>query len=303
MVLDDLRWFTVLARTEHATDAAARLGIPQPTLSRGLARLEAEFGVPLFDRPGRRLVLNRFGEALLRRVARALGELDAARQDLAALADPDVGHVRLGFLPSLGGWLVPQIIGTHRRHHPRVDIQLKQASADVLVVDVRDDTLDLGLTSPRPAGDDLLWRPLHTERLYLTVPNDHRLAPRGRVRLVEAAAERFIVLEAETGLARITDGLFHRAGVVPDVAFVSSDLGTVRAMVASGLGVAIAPVPPAVLRSGGLAYVPLADDGAQRVIGLVQPARRSVLPAVQQLADIAVELGRVPEEVPSRPVR
>jgi DNA-binding transcriptional LysR family regulator len=292
MLVEDLRWFTVLARTQHATDAAARLGVPQPTLSRAIRRLEDDLGVALFDRPGRRIVLNRFGQALLPRAEGVLAEVDAARREVTTLADPGVGRVRLGFLASLGAWLVPEILGRHRREYPEVEVQLRQEAADALVADVREDRLDLALTSPRPQGNDLRWQALHTERLYLTVPSDHRLADRTRVRLAEVAGERFVALDAETGLRHITDALFRRARLTPDVALESSDLGTVRAMVQAGLGVAIAPVPPPALRSGGLTYVPIADQGAQRVVGLVLPVRRTVLPAVRRFSEVAIELSR-----------
>ncbi|MUM36110.1 LysR family transcriptional regulator, partial [Mycolicibacterium sp. CBMA 361] len=65
MLLDELRWFVVLAETEHVTDAAAELGVAQPTLSRALARLENQVGTPLFDRIGRRLQLNGYGRIML----------------------------------------------------------------------------------------------------------------------------------------------------------------------------------------------------------------------------------------------
>lgn len=60
MDLDELHWFVTLAETEHVTDAAAELGISQPTLSRALARLETRIGAPLFDRVNRRLRLNTY---------------------------------------------------------------------------------------------------------------------------------------------------------------------------------------------------------------------------------------------------
>ena len=56
-----LRQFVVVAREEHMTRAAELLGIPQPSLSRSIARLESELGVPLFTRPGRSIRLTRHG--------------------------------------------------------------------------------------------------------------------------------------------------------------------------------------------------------------------------------------------------
>src|SRR5882757_11423187 len=62
VTVDELQWYVVLAETEHMTEAAARLNVAQPTLSRALARLERRLGTPLFDRVNRRLRLNRYGE-------------------------------------------------------------------------------------------------------------------------------------------------------------------------------------------------------------------------------------------------
>ena len=65
MHLEELQWFVVLAETEHVTEAAAELGISQPTLSRALARFEEQAGTALFDRVNRRLRLNPYGRIMV----------------------------------------------------------------------------------------------------------------------------------------------------------------------------------------------------------------------------------------------
>jgi DNA-binding transcriptional LysR family regulator len=82
MDLLQLCYFQAVARHQHVSRAAAELRIAQPSLSRALARLEADLGVPLSDRHGRRLVLNRFGPAFLARVDAALDELGQGRREL-----------------------------------------------------------------------------------------------------------------------------------------------------------------------------------------------------------------------------
>ncbi|MGH3638048.1 MAG: LysR family transcriptional regulator, partial [Myxococcota bacterium] len=72
MHLEELQWFVVLAETEHVTDAAAELGISQPTLSRALARFEDQAGTQLFDRINRRLQLNPYGQIMLEHARRSL---------------------------------------------------------------------------------------------------------------------------------------------------------------------------------------------------------------------------------------
>ncbi|KOG85386.1 LysR family transcriptional regulator, partial [Streptomyces varsoviensis] len=89
MDLLSLRCFQVVARHEHISRAAAELRVAQPSVSRTIARLEAGLGVRLFDRNGRQVRLNQYGAAFLRRVDRALGELDDARRELADAAGLD----------------------------------------------------------------------------------------------------------------------------------------------------------------------------------------------------------------------
>src|ERR1700744_3159551 len=93
-----LRQFVVVAREEHLTRAAELLGVPQPTLSRSIARLEAQLGLALFTRPGRSIRLPRPGRDLLEAAERALAVLDAALGRLAGEAHPLSGRVALGFL-------------------------------------------------------------------------------------------------------------------------------------------------------------------------------------------------------------
>src|ERR1700744_169707 len=98
-----LRQFAVVAREEHLTRAAELLGVPQPTLSRSIARLEAEMGVPLFTRPGRSIRLTRHGRVLLDSAQRSVAALTAGVHRVIGEADPARGRVALGFLHTLGG--------------------------------------------------------------------------------------------------------------------------------------------------------------------------------------------------------
>lgn len=149
MHLDELSWFVVLAETEHVTDAAAELGISQPTLSRALARLEDEVGVPLFDRVNRRLQLNAYGEILLEHARRTITEMRSATERIAAMRDPDTGLVRLAFLHSQAGSFVPDLLRRFRAHAPHVQFSLTQGAAHDLQR-LAGGQVDLAITSPRP---------------------------------------------------------------------------------------------------------------------------------------------------------
>src|SRR5487761_266783 len=244
MEVVELRWLLVLAELEHVTRAAEAVHLSQPALSKAIARLEREVGLPLFDRRGRTLRLNRHGRLFRDGVERALSELDTTRRHLAELIGPESGTVPLGFLPTLGTWLVPELVRSFRADHPGVRLQLHQSSADGLVQALRAGLVDLILSSQHPQDRGVGWRRLHLEALRLVTPVGHPLARQrgGRgVPLVAAASEPFVMLRSGLGLRELTEELCTKAGFVPTVAFEGEEVETVRGLVSAGLGVALLP--------------------------------------------------------------
>ncbi|WP_216210079.1 LysR family transcriptional regulator [Amycolatopsis aidingensis] len=288
MDVAELRWFLVLAETEHVTDAAAVLHITQPTLSRALRRLETELGVPLFDRDHHRLRLNRYGEAYREHARRALDELTAAEDRLAALRDPRRGTVSLAFPHSFGGWLIPELIGAYREREPQTRFLLHSDAADAVLAALRDGAADLAITGPEPDDPDIAWNALAEERLWLAVPRGHRLAARDSVRLAELAGETFIALRAAFGLRQITDRLLTEAGITPEIGMESTEIATIMGLVASGLGVAIVPALPQRAGPAGARLVPIAGE-AVRTIGIAEYRRRPTAPAARRFAEFVTE--------------
>ncbi|WNG94427.1 LysR family transcriptional regulator [Mycobacterium sp. ITM-2016-00318] len=283
MNLEELRWFVVLAETEHVTDAAAQLSVSQPTLSRALARFEREAGAPLFDRVNRRLRLNAYGQIMLEHAQRSIAEMRSARERIAALRDPDTGRVRLAFLHSLASWYVPEQLRRFRQSAPAIGFDLVQGSAHEITQRVLDGQVDIAVTAPRPEGSDFGWRRLYVDELCLAVPHGHRLAARTRVRLSAVAGEPFIALAEQAGLRQLTDQLLAEDNVKPDIVFEATEIPTVEGLVAAGFGVAVIPVP----RDGGKAktvHVPISNAGAKREVGLAWGTARDLSPPARRFA-------------------
>ncbi|UUZ90022.1 LysR family transcriptional regulator [Paenibacillus sp. P25] len=97
MEWQQLEYFQTVARMEHMTRASEYLSVSQSALSRSIARLESELGVPLFDRQGRSITLNRYGQLFLKRVQRILKEYEEGRLEIQDLLDEEAGRSRSGF--------------------------------------------------------------------------------------------------------------------------------------------------------------------------------------------------------------
>ncbi len=241
MDLQQLRYFQFVARLEYMRQAAEELAIAQPALSRAIARLETELGVPLFNRVGRQLQLNQFGRVYLECVERIFNELEAGQREINDLAGPETGQVGLAMLHTIGAQLLPELISVYRQQHPNVKFRLFQNGSRTMPSQLARSDIDLCITSHLPEHQGLGWIELMTEEIFLAVPSGHRLASRSRIRLREVATEAFVSLKSGYSLREQTDQLCRQVGFEPKVAFEGDEVTVVRGLVAKGLGVGLIP--------------------------------------------------------------
>ncbi|MEE6280498.1 LysR family transcriptional regulator [Georgenia sunbinii] len=276
-----LRWFQQVADGLTLTELAAAEFTAQSGISRALARLDAEVGTPLLQRSGRTLRLTHAGSVLKRHVDAAIHELDDGMAALDQLLNPETGSVRVAFQPSLGSWLVPDLVSTFREEYPDVHFDLVPKRDELVSVVGRRAAADLEFTTRHPTEADLEWQQLVTESLLLAVPDTHHLAGRPTVDLSDCGDIPFVMIHPHSELRAASSGLLSRAGVSPTITFVCDDLPTMRAFVAAGLGVAIMPRPHGTeAERGALRYLPIADPDAKREVGIAWPSNRRLLPAV-----------------------
>jgi DNA-binding transcriptional LysR family regulator len=276
-----LEYFQIVARFQHMTRAAEALSISQPALSRSIARLEEELGVPLFERQGRSIKLNRYGHLFLKRVNRMLKEFHESKQEIQDMLHPESGEVSVGFLHTLGTHLIPVMIGTFRESYPNVKFQLIQNSSDMLLEKLAKGEIDLCLVAPDETNRVIHWEKLWTEELFVIVPAGHPLGNRKSIQLQELSNESFILLKRGYGLRTVTDDLFAEAGVSPRVTFEGEEVTTVAGLVAEGLGVSLIPGIKGLDKSK-ICQIPVQWPKCQRVIGMAWIEGRYLSPASKQ---------------------
>lgn len=262
-----LEYFRVAARHEHMTRAAEELRITQPSLSRAIAQLEAEFEVRLFDRVGRRIRLNHYGEALLRSVERTSRELEEIRREIADLAGGEVGHVRLTI--HAGTQLLPDLLSKFRCKHPNIRFNVFQRNAPEAFEQLQRGEVDLCISCPPPQIPGVEAVDLVTEEIVLAVPTDHWAAGRRQVRLDEVAAESFISLKPGYNLRNVSDALMRQAGLDFRFAFEGDNPAVIPDLIRSGLGIGFVPYVTWSSAVGtSLALLRLEDSKVERTLGL-----------------------------------
>lgn len=191
--------------SETVSNAADRLHTTQPTISRQIQQLEAELGIRIFDRVGRRLVLTRAGE----RVAHYARELVATKtrmlDELNQFTDPERGIIRLGagLTPTI--YRLPQIIARYRLAHPLVGFQIQTASSSETMLRLRAREVDVAIVTTPPVDErDIQMVALWHDELHIVVSPSHRLAGR-TVSMEEIAKESLILMPVDSSLRAIVD--------------------------------------------------------------------------------------------------
>ncbi|MEY9093218.1 LysR family transcriptional regulator [Paenibacillus sp. RC84] len=235
MEILQLQYFRTVARLEHMTKAAEELHIAQPALSKTIARLEGDLGVPLFDRQGRKITLNAFGRAFLKKTEIALTALEEGRKEVADLAGMEQGSISVAspILNRLSGPL-----GEFLALYPHVRLRLTQAPTEELAGMLESGEADFCFTAYPVGRPGIVEEPVLSEEVFLAVPPGHRLADRTSIALSEAAGEPFIGYKKEHVFRKRDDALFRQAGMTPDFACEVNEPSAKAALVHAGLGVA-----------------------------------------------------------------
>ncbi|MFI7344272.1 LysR family transcriptional regulator [Streptomyces sp. NPDC050085] len=269
MDLLQLRHFQVVARFEHISRAAEELRIAQPSLSRTIARLEAELGSPLFERRGRGIRLNEHGELFLRHVDRTLSGLDDATRAVREAGQLGLGRVSLACETLL---TVTTVLAGFRADHPRADVRLYQSTAQEMQRQLRVGEVDFCVASQPLTGPDLETVELNREEVLLAVPRGHRLDGRESVTIPEIADEPIVTTRKGHWQRALLDRLFAAEGLTPTLSCEGDEPSVSQVLISAGLGIGL--IPSTARQSPIVTGVPVAwshvdAPGCHRVLTLV----------------------------------
>ncbi len=298
MELRHLRYFLAVAEELNFTRAAERLGISQPPLTQQIKALEAELGVPLFDRSAYRIELTDAGRVFAAEAARILGDARSAVQAARRAATGATGRVRVGFTESASfSPLVTSTLRSFRSDYPAVEMSLHEHPSTELTVALRAGRIDAAFVRPPlPAQRGLTLDLLEKEPLVAAIPSGHPLAGRSQIELGALAAETFILYPraVRPGLVDTVISACESAGFTPKVGQYAPQLSSTINLVAASLGVSIVPSSMRCLQAHAVTFLPLSgdplhallgiafrtDDGSSAVRNFIDTARRGRNPAI-----------------------
>jgi DNA-binding transcriptional LysR family regulator len=209
--LKDLHTLQTVAEAGSMAKASQRLALSQPAISKAVSDMEHTLGVALLDRSARGVELTEQGQVMVARTRTIFDEMNQGIKEIAHLADPTQGEVRIGTIEP-GAAVLSEIICRLTRRYPRITYQVTVGDTDMLARRLRERALDLMLTrwNALSQADDLAAENLYQSTLVVTADKSHPLMARKRLILADLMEEQWTLPSPDTFLGRVVAELFDR---------------------------------------------------------------------------------------------
>ena len=243
-----LALFRAVAEAGGFSRAAETVHVSQPAISMQVAELEDALGTPLFDRLPRGVRLTDAGTVLLG-YAQRIAVLEAgAERAMRELRGLERGRLSVGASMTIGGYLLPAVLGEFRRRHPGVELQLAIANTEAIKTQLVDGMVDLGLTEGMlPQDEEIRSKVFHEDELIVIAPAGHPLAGNApgkrRPRAItgqQLCAQGLVLREPGSGTREVLLRALAAVGAEPrEVVLTLTDTEAIKRTVIAGLGLAV----------------------------------------------------------------
>jgi LysR family transcriptional regulator, cyn operon transcriptional activator len=258
MNLRPLRTFVTVADAGGFSRATGRLNLSQSAASRQILALEADLGVSLFERIGRRIQLTSEGEDLLGLSRRLLADADSLTDRARALKGGQTGILKIAANPQLITALLAPFLPGHRDRHPGVEVQLIEGGAASQRGRLERGEVHFAIM---PAAEGLARQFLAPVHALAVMLKKHRLSRRAVMEVAQLADEPLLLMQREFGSRAWFDAAYQIGQTAPRVMMESSTAHTLIELAAVGYGVAIVP-STSTIRNPALCAIPLVNRGS-----------------------------------------
>jgi len=289
LTVRQLQYVVAVAETRSFRRAAESCFVSQPSLSAQIAELEGALNVKLFERDRRGVLLTAAGAELVERARRVLVDLEDLLEAARHHVDPLAGTLRVGVIPTIGPYLLPDIDPALRKAYARLRLLWTEEKTEVLVQRIEHGELDAAFLALEADLGDLEHEVIGLDPFVLAVPEAHELARARRpFRLRELRHERVLLLDEGHCFRKQALELCSAAGV-EELGFRATSLATLAQMVAGGSGITLLPKIAVELenRRGLLAIRPFAKPVPHRTIGLAWRRRSPLAGSLRAIAATA----------------
>jgi LysR family nitrogen assimilation transcriptional regulator len=309
----DLRQLTALvtvAEVGSVTKAAQLLHVVQPAVTRQIRTLEAEVGVPLFDRTRQGMVPTSAGEVLVERARRALHELDRARAEIRPDLGQVTGIVSVGLLESVIDILAQPLAAAVADRYPGIELRILTAYSGHLQEWLDAGDIDMSLLYNLTDVPSLAVIPLLWEKLWVVAPPDAGLTPESAMPWESVLTHPLVLPVTGHGLRALIDQARSSVATQPCIAIQTNSMHLQKKLVLAGHGWTVLPAAGVAgdIAAGVLSGAPLTAPEVVRsvVLGLQRGSRtptpvEAIAGELTRLARALVRSGAWPSALVSTP--
>ncbi|MBA4288392.1 MAG: LysR family transcriptional regulator [Pseudomonas sp.] len=284
MDLATLNAFIAIAELGSFSEAAERLHLTQPAVSKRIASLEQQLSVRLFDRLGREVSLTEAGRALLPRAYQILNVLDDTRRALTNLNGEICGRLTLATSHHIGLHRLPPLLRAFTRAHPQVALDIQFLDSEVAYEEVLHGRAELAVITLAPETRE----PVHAvavwdDPLDFVAAPEHPLARNQAITLADVAHHPAVFPGGNTFTHHIVRRLFEAQGLTPNIAMSTNYLETIKMMVSIGLAWSVLP---RTMLDEQVARLPLPGIQLTRQLGYISHTERTLSNAARAFMNL-----------------
>lgn len=259
--LRQLEYFVAVVDAKSVTAASQKVNVSQATVSMSIAQLEKTLGADLLIRQkAKGIVPTRSGREFAVRARRVLA-LTAELEDSVKSENSEMsGPIEVGCVSSLSPQVIPPLAAHFSAEFPEVDLNYREGSADELQTALVEGIVDVAIIFSRQCVSTVAAEELANVTLKVMLPGTHALRQRSEISFSDIAHEPAIFIDLPPSKDRSIE-FMRAAGVEPQIRWTSSNVATVVALVANGLGYSLRYSLPGETRStdDGVIEIPVAD--------------------------------------------
>ena len=279
-----LEAFIAVAKAGSFSDAAEKIHLTQPAVSKRIALLEEQLDCRLFDRIARSVTLTEAGEALLPRAHHILREIADTTQAINDLSGEISGKLRLAISHHIGLHRLPPVLKRFAQNYPEVTIDVDFMDSEKAYEGILQGRFEVAVITLAPeAHPKIETKTIWPDPLVFMVSEDHPLVREHNPTLENLRNYPAILPGLGTYTGRMTRKLFEQQNVPLPTTMTTNYLETIKMMVSIGLGWSL--LPESMLDSG-IKAVEISDIQIQRELGYIHHREKSLSNAAKEFINL-----------------
>lgn len=269
-----IKAFITATEENSFSEAAEKLHLTQPGISKRIQTLENHLNSQLFDRIGRRIYLTQAGKAFLPHAYNILQAAQSGVNAVKNLSNQVQGELRVATTQHIGLHHLKDKVGDYVQTYPQVDFSLDFVHSRQAYADILKGKLELAvITAPSKLDDELKFTPVYFEQLYFVCNHQHPLASETAPSIKSLSLHPAVLPDSDSYTRRIIDQLFQERQLAINASVPSNYLEALKVLVSAGLGWSVLPQG---LIDESLHQIPIENITLSREIGYLVHQSRSL---------------------------